>query len=49
MGVRISLTLVDVFETLLGCLVQPLYEGFHLVLWHLVLSCSAIIWRTAIF
>lgn len=52
-GMGVSLTLLLVHETLfllLGYLVQPRYEGFLLVLLHLVLSLlTDISWRPAPF
>jgi hypothetical protein len=49
MGAGVSLTLLPALRTLfllIGCLVQPQYERFHLVLLFLVLFCLVVVpWR----
>jgi hypothetical protein len=50
-GVGIALTLLPALETLflrLGCLAQPVYKGFCLVLLHLFLFCLAVVSRRPI-
>ena len=49
-GVALILLLDLEILFLLGCLVQPQYEGFYLVFFYLVLSCLAVLfWRSAPF
>ena len=53
MGKNISLTLLSAIGALfllLGCLVQPQYEGFPIFLSYLLFSClSAVFWRSSLF
>jgi hypothetical protein len=45
-----SLSALETLFLLLGCLVQPRYESFYLVLLYLVLPCVAVMsWRTTLF